>query len=984
MLKKFAFLFVLALLSNHLVAWNSPAITSPLAGASVWTGITLNWGSVTGSKAYQIQFDLSASFNSPALKSFTKNYINSAGSNSDTEHFANELLFGRTYYWRVRAYIAGDTSAWTESNFTTRDFVTQSTPGDEADTWTGITLNWSPHTGVSFYDVEADTVASFNSPAYRSASKAYVNSSDGNSDTEHFLNNLFFGKRYYWRVRARNTVDTSSWSAQRTFTTRDFVTQSTPGDEADTWTGITLNWSPHTGVSFYDVEADTVASFNSPAYRSASKAYVNSSDGNSDTEHFLNNLFFGKRYYWRVRARNTLDTSSWSAQRTFTTRDFVTQSTPGDEADTWTGITLNWSPHTGVSFYDVEADTVASFNSPAYRSASKAYVNSSDGNSDTEHFLNNLFFGKRYYWRVRARNTVDTSSWSAQRTFTTRDFVTQSTPGDEADTWTGITLNWSPHTGVSFYDVEADTVASFNSPAYRSASKAYVNSSDGNSDTEHFLNNLFFGKRYYWRVRARNAVDTSGWSGNRTFTTRNFVNLTSPADATLGLNLNTTVNWAPHTGIAVYQLQVDVTNLFNSGSLINVNQNYVNSSDGNSDTQRSLTNLQPNTVYFWRVRAINAVDTSAWTQRWFSTGNAPVVLPPSPVQLIPCGGSIGTINTAALSWQAVPNAGTYEVELRASGLPFSGNPTGNANGTNFQANGLFANTGYCWRVRSVVGNLASEWSSSCCFITSGSSSISVPQTNKQIYCSGESIQVQYSLSGIFNQGNIFTLQLSDPSGNFNNPFNIGSFPGTNPGTLNATIPLPSLEGSSYKVRVISSNPSLQSPASGSFTVNPAPQVVTSLNLSICAGSGPVQLEDGEPAGGIWVGSGISNNTFDPQISGTGLFFPVYTYTSANGCSGSDQGQILVDNCTSIDFSSAKSGWKVFYNGYHLVLATPSDLLDINGLEAQWYDLTGRLIHRSAITGTTDDLKPEKAGLYLLRVAGDGGRILFQDKIWLPQ
>jgi len=91
----------------------------------------------------------------------------------------------------------------------------------------------------------------------------------------------------------------------------------------------------------------------------------------------------------------------------------------------------------------------------------------------------------------------------------TRDYVTLASPSSGSGTWTGVTLDWNAHTGVSFYDMQADTSLLFNSPALKEATKAYINSSSGNSDTEHFLNHIYFGTKYFWRVRVRNAVDTS-------------------------------------------------------------------------------------------------------------------------------------------------------------------------------------------------------------------------------------------------------------------------------------------------------------------------------------------------------------------------------------------------------------------------------------------------------------------------------------------
>ncbi|HNW88673.1 MAG TPA: T9SS type A sorting domain-containing protein, partial [Bacteroidales bacterium] len=293
---------------------------------------------------------------------------------------------------------------------------------------------------------------------------------------------------------------------------------------------------------------------------------------------------------------------------------------PTSGSTAYTALTLNWAAHPGVDFYDMQADTSASFNSPVLFTVSKAYVNTSDLNTDTEHYLENLFFGKTYYWRVRARNAVDTSLWT-MRNFITINFVNLSSPTSGSTQWTALTLNWAAHPGVDFYDMQADTSASFNSPVLFTVSKAYVNTSDLNTDTEHYLENLFFGKTYYWRVRARNAVDTSLWT-MRTFITKEYVTLISPVNNTVNINVaGITLDWAAHEGIDAYQLQMDTTNTFTSSLLVTINKTYINSYSGNSDTETQTGSLLTNQVYYWRVRAINAMDTSLWITYIFSTGS---------------------------------------------------------------------------------------------------------------------------------------------------------------------------------------------------------------------------------------------------------------------------------------------------------------------------------------------------------------------------
>lgn len=53
---------------------------------------------------------------------------------------------------------------------------------------------------------------------------------------------------------------------------------------------------------------------------------------------------------------------------------------------------------------------------------------------------------------------------------------------------------------------------------------------------------------------------------------------------------------------------------------------------------------------------------------------------------------------------------------------------------------------------------------------------------------------------------------------------------------------------------------------------------------------------GSPAGGTFSGPGISGNSFDPGLSGSGTFTIYYTYTDVNGCSASSTQQITVLPC----------------------------------------------------------------------------------------
>ncbi len=71
-----------------------------------------------------------------------------------------------------------------------------------------------------------------------------------------------------------------------------------------------------------------------------------------------------------------------------------------------------------------------------------------------------------------------------------------------------------------------------------------------------------------------------------------------------------------------------------------------------------------------------------------------------------------------------------------------------------------------------------------------------------------SVTVPYTVSTALGAGNIFTAQLSDAAGSFAAPVNIGTVNATTSGNINATILHTSLDGTGYRIRVISSNPAM--------------------------------------------------------------------------------------------------------------------------------------------------------------------------------
>lgn len=68
------------------------------------------------------------------------------------------------------------------------------------------------------------------------------------------------------------------------------------------------------------------------------------------------------------------------------------------------------------------------------------------------------------------------------------------------------------------------------------------------------------------------------------------------------------------------------------------------------------------------------------------------------------------------------------------------------------------------------------------------------------------VTVPYTVSAPLGAGNTFTAQLSDASGSFASPVSIGSVSATGSGNISTTISHLTLDGTGYRIRVVSSNP----------------------------------------------------------------------------------------------------------------------------------------------------------------------------------
>jgi uncharacterized lipoprotein YddW (UPF0748 family) len=110
----------------------------------------------------------------------------------------------------------------------------------------------------------------------------------------------------------------------------------------------------------------------------------------------------------------------------------------------------------------------------------------------------------------------------------------------------------------------------------------------------------------YWRVRSRNAAGASAFSGAFTFVSGIplVAALVSPSNLAVDRPVSLSLQWSKATAASTYRVQLAANSVFSPTVL---------DSAGVGDTLIAAPPLEYFKIYFWRVRAKNAVGEADWT-----------------------------------------------------------------------------------------------------------------------------------------------------------------------------------------------------------------------------------------------------------------------------------------------------------------------------------------------------------------------------------
>ncbi len=206
------------------------------------------------------------------------------------------------------------------------------------------------------------------------------------------------------------------------------------------------------------------------------------------------------------------------------------------------------------------------------------------------------------------------------------------------------------------------------------------------------------------------------------------------------------------------------------------------------------------------------------------------------------------------------------------------------------------------------------------------------------WCPGENITVEFTATGAFNPGNVFTAEMSDLSGSFANPVVIGSLAGDTSGIINAAIPSSVQIGTGYRFRVVSSNPALVADDNGAdMTVASAPVASLGILENVCLHDAPFPMYGGLPAGGSYIGAGITSNIFDPQAAGMGTFQIIYTFTDLTSCSDTGFSKITVNPVPEASFSGLNPEYCSNDSPVNLAGSPPGGTFSGSGISGNVFD-----------------------------------------------
>jgi titin len=362
----------------------------------------------------------------------------------------------------------------------------------------------------------------------------------------------------------------------------------------------------------------------------------------------------------------------------------------------------------------------------------------------TSYTNSGLTSGTTYYYRIKAVNAGGGSSYAPVASVTTLSLpAPPSGLTTIASSSTAIDLSWT--------DASANETGFQIERSLTSDTGFSLITTTAANATSYSNTGLTSGTTYYYRVRAVNAGGESAYTTEANATTPSIPSSPSGLIATSASTTSINLAWNDgSTNETGFQIERSLT----AGSGFSL----ITTTVANAISY-SNTGLASGTMFYYRIRAVNAVGESAYT----SVVNATTQLstPSAPSGLIATAASPSSIN---LNWtDASSNETGFQIERSLSSESgFALITTASANAVAHSDGSLTANTTYYYRMRSINANGNSGYTS----IVSATTLIAVPAAPTALIASAMS-STSINLSWTDNSSNEteFEIERSETSGN---------------------------------------------------------------------------------------------------------------------------------------------------------------------------------------------------------------------------
>jgi hypothetical protein len=381
----------------------APTLLSPATGdTSVPISAILRWTTVVRADSYQVQVATDAGF---AAIVYTSPYL------PDTTATAGPLVSCTQYFWKVRAKNIGGVGSFSSA----RNFKVASAPpaaplltfpANGQDSVDGEpTLTWAPgDVCTRFYHVVVSLSAGLGSPIVDATQ----------AGTSIAIGPLESNTTYFWRVTPIGSAGNGTPSAVFSFITTPFTAPpvpallSPPNRQSNVAFPASVCWDSSARATSYRLQVAIDSTFGTKIFDDSTLVLRCRT---------LAGLLNGKTYFWRVSAKNGAGTSAFSPFFRFTTLSppqppLLISPANGEEGVNAVAQFL-WSiPETAESYrFQLAKDSL--FAQIVKDDSTIAVTSTQAGPLDSH---------RKYFWRVRGKNTAGVGAYSAVWSFRT-DYV---------------------------------------------------------------------------------------------------------------------------------------------------------------------------------------------------------------------------------------------------------------------------------------------------------------------------------------------------------------------------------------------------------------------------------------------------------------------------------------------------------------------------------------------------------------------------------